>query len=246
MVDDPRKSVDCLLIVPLQMKRPIREIICRNTGLILSFIFFASNSAVADTLILKSGKTVHGTIRSRTAKSIQMDVGLDFPITYYPDEVKDVVLDNQINEADHIDKPASVKNAAQADAFEQQGLDLIEAGKMDEGIVLMQKAIALDPKANRHLNLGTVLSGNGVALIKKGDKKAAVKTFKRSEEEIKNAIKMFDPKQESILLSHAYYLLGEMYAQGYENPAGAKKYYEKSILFYSNPAAERGLQALSP
>jgi tetratricopeptide (TPR) repeat protein len=232
MVDDPRKPVDFF-----------REIICCKTVLIFSFIFLSSFSAIADTLILKSGKTVQGAIRERTAKSIQIDVGLDFPITYYPDEVKDIILDNQINDAD---KPASVKNALQADAIEGQGLDLIEAGKMDEGIVLLRKAIALDPKANRHLNLGTILSGNGVALFKQGDKKAAVKTLKESEGEIKDAIKMFDPKQESIFLSQAYYLLGEMYAKGFENPVGAKEYYEKSIVFYSNPAAERGLKALSP
>ena len=214
--------------------------------LILSVIPVSSSFAVADTIILKSGKTVQGIIRERNAKSIRLDVGLDFPITYYLDEVKDIVSDNPSDGTDHRNKTASVKNVAQADAFEQQGLDLIEAGKMDEGIALLRKAIALDPKANRHLNLGAVLSGNGVALFKKDDKKEAVKIFKESEDEIKNAIKLFDPEQESIFLSQAYYLLGEMYAQGFENTVGARDYYEKSISFYKNPAAERGLKALPP
>ena len=216
---------------------------------ILFFVLLVSPPAHPDTLILKSGKTVQGTIRERNDKSVQLDVGLDFPITYYLDEVQKIVPDNQTNASNNGAKlSAGVLhiNSDEADDLEQQGLDLIEAQKMDEGIVLLRKAVTLDPKANRHLNLGTILSGNGVSLFKQGKKESALKILKESESEIKQAIKTFNPNQENTFLSQAYYLLGEMYAQAFGDSAGAREYYTQSISFYNNPAAERGLKALPP
>ena len=236
MMDTKSKSVGC-------SGRNLRY----RIFFILFCILLVSPAAAPDTLILKSGKTVQGTIRERNAKSIQLDVGLDFPITYYLDEVQKITPDDQTNASNNNTKQsaaASRTNSDEADHLEQQGLDLIEAGNMDEGLALLHKAIALDPKANRHLNFGAILSGNGVSVFKQGHKEDAIRILKESENEIKKAISMFDPNQESIFLSQAYYLLGEMYAQAFQDIDGARKYFKKSISLYSNPAAERGLKAL--
>lgn len=223
----------------------LKKRILRHTVLVFSFFLFSSRNAISDTVVLTSGKTVQGKIVERADKSIQIDVGVGFPITYYSDEIKEIIPEgpaSQTKQANAVSKSGS----DEADQLEQQGLGLIESGQMEEGVALLRKAIALDPKANRHLNLGTILSGNGVALFKQGDQKAAVKILKESEHEIQQAIKMFDPVGETIMLSQAYYLLGEMHAQGFKDTSAAKEYYQKSISFYNNPSAERGLKALSP
>ncbi len=203
------------------------------------------SAAWSDSIILKSGKKVQGTIEARTDKFIQVNVGLDFPITYYLDEVKDIVSDQNSVDSKQT-KPPSVDIVQQADDLEQQGLSAIDDGRMDEGLALLRKAVALHPRANRHLNLGTILSGNGVALFKKGLKAEAAVVFKDSERELQEAVKLFDPKTESIFLSQAYFLLGELYAQGMQDQKEARKFYQKSISFYPNSAAERGLKALNP
>jgi tetratricopeptide (TPR) repeat protein len=206
------------------------------------FFIFCLPVVYSDTIILKSGKTVQGKIANRTEKSVEIDVGIGFPITYYRDNIESISSDNGGN-----DQPAaqsSSETVEEADRLERQGLELIDAGEMDKGVELMRKSIKLDPKPHRHLNLGTVLTGNGVSLFKSGKKGPAIKVLKQSEEELQKAIKLFDPEQESILLSQAYFLLGEIHAQAFEDVSAAREYYQKSISFYQNPAAERGLKAL--
>jgi len=205
----------------------------------------------ADRLTLKSGKVVEGKIVERTDQAIQLDVGLDFPITYYTDEIKDIAQ-SPAGASDKSSSPSSParlsaaddSTESKADQVEQQGLDLIDQGQVDQGVKLLHEAIGLDPQANRHLNLGAILIGNGVALQKQGKSDEALKDFQEAESELQQAIKTFDPNGETTFISEAYNLLGEMYANALHDKIKAKTYFEKSLSFYDNPAAKRGIESL--
>ena len=215
---------------------------------ILFTLLLVSPDVWPDTVKLKSGKIVHGIIRERNSRLIQLDAGLGFPITYYLDEIQDVVEDDQGPSDDTSSAPASLKasneKAGKADQMEQQGLAMIDEGKMDEGLALLRQAIGADPKAIRHFSLGGILFGNGVALSKQGDKDASLKIFREAQEEIQKATAMFDPGEERTLLSQAYYMLGEMHANAFDDKSKAKEFYEKSLSFYANPEAQRALDGL--
>jgi tetratricopeptide (TPR) repeat protein len=218
------------------------NILCCPFALVIFFIFVLRLPiADAETLILESGRTVHGKVLERTDKTIKIDVGLDFPITYYLDEVDRVETEGPAQQETKSER----SQEDDANALELQGLDFIDQNKMVDGIELLRKAIGMDPKPNRHLNLGAILSGNGIALFKEGRKDEAAGIFKEAESELNKAIGLFDHKKEITFLSHAYYLLGELHAQAFGNPAKAREYYQKSISLYENPAAQRGLKALS-
>lgn len=203
------------------------------------FLFLFPSNVRSETILLKSGKSVEGTIKERTDKFIIVDVGLGFPITYYLDEIKQVE-----GEAAGAESTAQLSAEKEADRLEQKGLDLIEEGRMDEGLDALQKAIELSPKANRHLNLGSILFGNGVSRFKQDQKKKALAVFKKAQDELSKSIELFDEKTDGMFLSQAYFMMGEMNAQGFENKKKARTFYERSIFFYPNPAAERGLKAL--
>jgi tetratricopeptide (TPR) repeat protein len=216
--------------------------------LVLLMTFAFLSTAQADTLTLKSGKIVEGKIVERTSRAIQLDVGLDFPITYYTDEIQDIsessVAAKPSQPAASSKAPAGGPHEAKADQLEQKGLSAIDEGRMDEGLSLLQEALKLDPQGSRHLNFGTILFGNGVSLQKRGNSEESIKVFRQAEEEIQQALKLFDPEGETTFISQAYSLLGEMYANAFNDNAKAKTFYEKALSFYENPAARRGLAAL--
>jgi tetratricopeptide (TPR) repeat protein len=216
--------------------------------LVLLTVLFYSPLAPADTLKLKSGKTVHGKIVERTSTALQMDVGLDFPITYYLDEIKEISPDAAVtptsSQKPSVAAPVVDAQEGQADKMEQEGLTLIDEGQMDQGLERLRQAIRLDARANRHLNLGSILLGNGVSLQKQGKSDEALKIFKEAETELQQAIKDFNPDEETTFISEAYNLLGEMYANALQDKDKAKAFYKKSLSFYENPAAERALKNL--
>src|SRR3990167_5493623 len=51
-------------------------------------IFTWAGTAWAETIRLKSGLVIKGTIVERTADSIKVDTGLGIPVTYYLDEIE--------------------------------------------------------------------------------------------------------------------------------------------------------------
>ena len=223
--------------------------ICSRPVFILAVFFSIPSNVWSDTIKLKSGKIVHGTIRERNSRLVELDVGLDFPITYYFDEIQEVNEDGSKKPMDTVfgtSVPLKTSNmgALKADEIEQQGLAMIDEGKMEDGLVLLRQALIMDPKASRHLTLGGILFGNGVALSKTAQKEEALKIFREAEKEIQEAITMFDPDEEKTLLSQAYSLLGQMYANAFADPSKAKEFYERSLSFYANPEAQQGLDAL--
>jgi tetratricopeptide (TPR) repeat protein len=204
----------------------------------------------ADTLKLRSGKTVQGKIVEQDDRKILLDVGLDSPITYYLDEVTDIFRDTASvdvavqKNGPSINPPAENPNQLRADKAEQEGLEFIGRGEMDRGVALLREALQLDPRANRHLNLGSILIGNGISFQKNGKPDDAVKVFEEAEAELQKAIRLFDPDGETTFISQAYSLLGEIYANALNDKVKAKTYYEKSLSFYENPVAKRGLAGL--
>jgi len=223
----------------------------RKIFLVPLVFFVVLPGASAETLRLKSGKTVQGKIVERNEHSIQLDVGLGFPITYYTDEIKDISEDTPEaavaaapSQLPSSSRPTDNPKERKADELEQKGLTLMDQGQMDEGLELLRQAVVENPQASRHLNLGSMLLGNGVALQKQGKSDEALKLFQEAESHIQESIKGFDPNGETTFISDAYNLLGEMYADAFNDKAKAKIYFQKSLSFYENAAAKRGLAEL--
>jgi len=213
--------------------------------LVLLIVTCASLSVQADTLKLKSGKVVQGKIIERNSRSLSLDVGLEFPITYYIDEITAISKDSDPVPVPAVQTVAVVNpNISKADKTEREGLELIDQGQMASGLALLRDAIRLDARGNRYLNLGSILVGNGVSLQREGKSQEALETFKEAEVQIQQSLKLFNPDQETTFISEAYNVLGEMYANALNDKAKAKAYYEKSLSFYENPAAKRGLDGL--
>ena len=54
----------------------------------LAVIFVTAGVAQAETIRLKSGQTIEGTVVERAEDSIKVDIGLGIPVTYYLDEIE--------------------------------------------------------------------------------------------------------------------------------------------------------------
>jgi tetratricopeptide (TPR) repeat protein len=218
----------------------------RIVPILLMVFVFSSHSWAADTIKLKSGKSVQGKIVERDSRMILIDVGLDVPITYYLDEISEVLEDSSVKAQSPSPSKGPVVNPdkARADTIEQQGLAAVEQGDTQGGLIFLREALRLDPQASRYLNLGMILFGNAVSLQKQGKSDEAIAIFREAEKEIQQALKLFDPKGETTFISQAYNLLGEMYANAFNDKSKAQSFYEKSLSFFDNPAARRGLQSL--
>lgn len=69
----------------------------KKSVLILIFILlFISSLTFAETITLKSGKTIEGKIVEKTDKYIKVDIGVGMPITYFLDEIENIGGANSI------------------------------------------------------------------------------------------------------------------------------------------------------
>ncbi len=218
----------------------------RIVPVLLMMFVFSSHCWAADTIKLKSGKSVQGKIVERNSRTVQIDIGLDVPITYYTDEIADILEDSPVKSqpSSQSKGPAVNPDRSRADTIEQQGLSAVEQGDTQGGLIFMREALRLDPQASRHLNLGMILFGNAVSLQKQNKADEARDIFHEAEKEILQALELFDPQGETTFISQAYNLLGDMYANAYNDKSKAQAFYEKSLSFFDNPAAKRGLQNL--
>mgnify|MGYP001562363358 CR=1 FL=1 len=62
----------------------------RKFALIIGILFLTAHTAAAESIRLKSGRTVEGEILTRTDDSITIDVGIGVPVTYYLDEIENI------------------------------------------------------------------------------------------------------------------------------------------------------------
>lgn len=136
-------------------------------------------------------------------------------------------------------------SSAQADQLETQAVDLIDNDQMTEGMALMKQAVDIDPTPMRHMNYGSILFGNGVVDYKNGNKEQGLHTLYEAQDELAQAISGFNPRKEGVFIAQAYFLLGEMYLNAFDNPTKAKIFYRKALLYYPNQGARSALQKLN-
>lgn len=194
----------------------------------------------AEVIELHSGKKVEGRVVNESKDSILVDVGIDEPVTYFRDEIKAILPDPPPANSSINSKEARV----QADQLEARAVGLIDDGNMNQGLDLIKQAVLLSPTPQRHMNYGSILFGNGVELFKKGQREPGRKVLRDAEEELKKAIDGFNANADSIFIGHGYFLLGEMYANAFEDPAQAKAYYTKSVTLSGHEGAKAALAKL--
>ncbi|MEI7997993.1 MAG: hypothetical protein WCH62_00590, partial [Candidatus Omnitrophota bacterium] len=183
--------------------------------------------------------SVKGKIIRQDKNSIQVDVGLQTPFTYFLEEIKQILPDRP-----HHEKTKGTSRNHQADQLEKKAVELIDENKMDEGMALMKQAVVLDSSPMRHMNYGSILFGNGVEDYKSKNQEQALKTLSEAQQELRAAIEGFNPKKEGIFLAQAYFLLGEIYLNAYSDRIRAKEYYQKAVFYYDNQSAKAALEKL--
>lgn len=126
-----------------------------------------------------------------------------------------------------------------------QGLRLIDQGQFEEGIKLVNQAVDADPaNASWRLNIANLLYSQGLQYLKQGQVERAQTIWSFAEMHLEEAIHLFKPSTDSILLSEAYFVMGDIYQYGHANQEQAKKYYQKALDLYDHPRAQRALEKL--
>ena len=202
-----------------------------------------SHPGRAEIIKLHSGQTVEGKVLKVQPDSIVVDAGIGTPVTYFRDEIKEVLPD-----------PAPVtvapgpKVSAQADALEARAVEFIDDNKMAQGLDLIHQALELDPNAQRHMNYGSILFGNGVELFKQGKQEEGKEILKQSEAELQQAIAGFAKEKNSasndFSAAQASFLLGEIYANAFADADAAKKHYQKALDLNGHDGAKAALEKL--
>lgn len=204
------------------------------SAIIASLYITSASPGAAEVIFLKSGKHVEGKILKEDAKSVVIDAGVDMPVTYFKDEIKSIAKDLPYD-------PLATRHA---DELEAKAVELIDDNDMNQGLDLMRQALILAPNPQRHMNYGSILFGNGVMLYKDGKKEQGRKVLYQAEEELNKAIGGFDRDKDNFFMAQCFYLLGEMYANAFEDKAKAQDYYQEAIDLSAHPAAQKALKVL--
>ncbi len=210
-----------------------------NIILLLSVVLLPP-PAWAELIKLKSGQTVEGKIVKERGDSILVDTGIEMPVTYFRDEIKEILPDPPA-------QPAAPQpdQRGRADALEARAVELIDEGKMDQGLDLINQAIALDPSAQRHMNYGSILFGNGVADFKGGRQDEGKAVLQKAEDELKKAIASFGTKTDPLFPAQCYFLLGEMFKNAFADESQAREFYQKAVDLAGHDGAKAALAKLS-
>ncbi len=209
----------------------------------LIFILLPFSSSHAAVLELNSGRKIEGKIMSQDKDAVVLDTGIDTPVTYYRDEISNIIPDAENEGLVPGDLPVDDIHT-QADKIENEAVALIDGGEAQKGLQLMLKAIEVDPTPARRMNYASILFGNGVSLFKDGKQEQGTAILRRSEEQLLKAIAGFDKNTDGLYLSQCYYLLGEMYLNAFADTAKAKTYYQKAVTAYDHPAAAAALRKI--
>ncbi len=207
--------------------------------IVFSFLSFSfTSNGLAEIIQLKSGQIIEGKVLSQDQNSIIIDTGKRHRVSYPLAQIKEIYSDSSKQFKEQI--IAKQK----ANELENQAIESIDNNKMAEGLILMKRALEVDATPMRHMNLGSILFGNGVADFKEGKKAQAKETLRQSEEQLMRAIAGFDPRTEKIFLAQAYLLLGEIYSNAFLDKEKAKDFYKESLSYYENQAAKTALELL--
>ncbi len=205
------------------------------TGLFIPlFLITSASNGAAEVIFLKSGAHVEGKILKEDRNSVVIDAGVDMPITYFRDEIKSIEKD----------MPFDALAVKQADELEAKAVELIDGEQMSQGLDLMRQALILAPNAQRHMNYGSILFGNGVKLFKDDKKEQGRKVLHQAEEELNKAAVSFDKSKDAFFMAQCFYLLGEMYANAFEDKPKARDYYQEAVDLAGHPGAQKALEKL--
>jgi len=119
-----------------------------------------------------------------------------------------------------------------ANIIGNKGLELIQEGKMDEGLDLIRQAIQADPqKPAWYMNYGSFLFIKGQQILQSGSTQEAYSIFKQAEKELLSAVQLFK-ESDNQLKSHCFFLIGDIYNYVYNEKEKAKAFYQKSLELY--------------
>ena len=120
----------------------------------------------------------------------------------------------------------------EANKLGNEGIQLIQKGKIDEGLFLMKQAIQAAPEdASLHMNYGSMLFMKGQQIFQSGNKQEADVILKEAEEELLLAADLFKTS-DFMLISQCYFLIGDIYFYAFNNKNQAKIFYQKSLGYY--------------
>lgn len=103
-------------------------------------VCLAANACFAETIILKSGKSIKGTIREKTAKYVKVDIGDGIIVTYFSDEIERIGSESFGGGAPQLEKkPAVVVMPAPT----EEGF----LGETEDGITLSLAQLYFKPPA---------------------------------------------------------------------------------------------------
>jgi tetratricopeptide (TPR) repeat protein len=135
----------------------------------------------------------------------------------------------------------------QLNRLENRALLLFQEGKIEEGFRLLKQVTTMEPENPvRRMNYGSNLYGLSGRLFKQGDAKASKKYAKEAEVELKAAIRFFGQKIKNyILISHCYFLLGDIYQFAYGDRIAAKEFYQNALKYNpEHPEAKANMNKL--
>ncbi len=201
--------------------------------------FFISLNAYAELIKLNSGQQVEGKILKEEKDSILVDAGIDTPVTYFRDEIKEITADLKPS-----DLPVDPQLRLQADALEAQALELIDTNKMTEGLAKIRQAIGMDPSPHRLMNYGSILFGNGVAQYRKGMIDDAKIILRDAQTQLNKAIEGFNKTNDAAFIGQSYFLLGEIESNAFNNLTKAKEYYTQAVSICAHDSAKAALAKL--
>lgn len=201
---------------------------------ILAVLTTSASNGAAEVVFLKSGSHVEGRILKEDSKSVIIDAGVDMPLTYYKDDIKSIEKDMPYD-------PLATK---QADQLEARAVELIDTDQMNQGLDLMRQALILAPNAQRHMNYGSILFGNGVKFFKEDKKEQGRNILHQAEEELNKAAVAFNRDKDPFFVAQCFYLLGEMYANAFDDKVKARDYYQEAVELSNHPGAKKALEKL--
>jgi|GEM_PF-3807732 len=129
-----------------------------------------------------------------------------------------------------------------------EALRRLQAGPADAATALAPAAAAEDDPSV-HLNTASILFYKGIDLSRGGKKSEADAIFKEVEQELLMAIRLAEhdanAHRRNLLSSQCAYLLGDLHAFVFANPAAAKMFYQQSVRYVpDHTAAINALQRM--
>jgi len=145
--------------------------------ILLAIAFFLPSFIFAETIVLKSGKTVEGKLIEKTDKYIKIDFQ-GVPLTYFLDEIESIdgikqALVAEKEREPSAKSPSDLPYSKESMEQGQKGAEYFKQGNFKEAIPYFQQAIQLDP------NNFTAYWSLGISYNSLGDHKQAIKIYEK-------------------------------------------------------------------